>query len=58
MNKISIEQYFIQYTYCAIPNSNNNYILFILISFDIKEKETKLLLLSLIKNENIETFII
>jgi hypothetical protein len=44
------------YTYYAIPMNNNDFKLLIIISFDIVDKHSKLLLISHINNENIETF--
>ena len=52
----NIEQTFVDCTYYAIPNNNNNYKLLIIMGYDKTDKRSKLLLISLIVNENIETF--
>ena len=43
-------------TYYAIPVNNNNFKLLLILAFNKNENKTKLCSISLIKNENIETF--
>ena len=50
------KQYFMDFTYYSIPINNSDYKLLLLIGFNIKEKLSKLCMISIIRNENIETF--
>lgn len=52
----NIKQSFMDCTYYAIPQNNHNFKLLIILGFDTVEYKTKLLLISIIKNENIEMF--
>ena len=52
----NIKQYFMDVTYYAIPSNNSDYKLLILIGFNVEEKLSKLCMISIIRNENIETF--
>ena len=52
----SISQWFMDYTYYAIPRNNNSYKLLLIIAFNRNEKKNYLGAIILLQNENIETF--
>ena len=52
----NITQLFMDCTYYAIQNNNNDFWLLIILGFDSIERKSKLIFIGLIKKENIEAF--